>query len=76
MSEFRSVAKDICKLPTFLSTTLFRRIDVNFTGIVTRYAFLLLFSLFLVRNCGGEIKGSRIERKDENSLLRKKKKQK
>ncbi|XP_034705963.1 serine/threonine protein phosphatase 2A regulatory subunit B''beta-like [Vitis riparia] len=38
--EFRSVAKDICKLPTFLSTTLFRRIDVNFTGIVTRDAFV------------------------------------
>ena len=36
--EFRSVAKEICKLPTFHSTTLFRRIDVNFIGIVTRDA--------------------------------------
>ncbi|EEF40387.1 serine/threonine protein phosphatase 2A regulatory subunit B''beta [Ricinus communis] len=38
--EFKSVTKEICKLPSFFSTTLFRRIDVNGTGIVTRDAFV------------------------------------
>ena len=37
MAEFKAVTKDICKLPSFLSTTLFRKLDVNNTGIVTRY---------------------------------------
>ncbi|CAN6714750.1 unnamed protein product [Malus baccata var. baccata] len=30
--EFKSVAKDICKLPSFFSTSLFRKIDANRTG--------------------------------------------
>ncbi|KAM1095818.1 hypothetical protein EV1_010710 [Malus domestica] len=34
--EFKSVAKDICKLPSFFSTSLFRKIDANSTGFVTR----------------------------------------
>ncbi|XWS39172.1 hypothetical protein CRYUN_Cryun18bG0027200 [Craigia yunnanensis] len=38
--EFKVVTKDICKLPSFLSTTLFRKIDVNNTGIVTRDQFV------------------------------------
>lgn len=42
ISEFKSVAKEVCKLPSFFSTSLFRKIDVNSTGFVTRY-----YSLFL-----------------------------
>ncbi|XP_022929679.1 serine/threonine protein phosphatase 2A regulatory subunit B''beta-like [Cucurbita moschata] len=38
--EFRAVTKEICKLPSFFSTSLFRKIDVNSTGIVTRDAFI------------------------------------
>ncbi|XP_015887882.3 serine/threonine protein phosphatase 2A regulatory subunit B''alpha isoform X1 [Ziziphus jujuba] len=38
--EFKSVAKDICELPSFLSTALFRKIDVIGTGIVTRDQFI------------------------------------
>ncbi|KAK9293342.1 hypothetical protein L1049_021334 [Liquidambar formosana] len=38
--EFKSVAREICKLPSFFSTSLFRKIDVNCTGIVTRDAFV------------------------------------
>ncbi|GLT99343.1 hypothetical protein SLE2022_167860 [Rubroshorea leprosula] len=38
--EFKSVTKNICKLPSFLSTVLFRKIDVNGTGIVTRDQFV------------------------------------
>lgn len=38
--EFKSVTKEICKLPSFFSTTLFRRIDVNGTGLVTRDALV------------------------------------
>ncbi|TYJ20235.1 hypothetical protein E1A91_A09G249400v1 [Gossypium mustelinum] len=34
--EFKVVTKDICKLPSFFSTALFRKIDVNDSGIVTR----------------------------------------
>jgi hypothetical protein len=45
--EFRSVTKDICKLPTFLSSSLFRKIDTGETGIVTRYASpLFIWLLF------------------------------
>lgn len=38
--EFKSVTKDICKIPSFLSTALFKKIDVDSTGIVTRDAFI------------------------------------
>ncbi|KAJ9185790.1 hypothetical protein P3X46_005382 [Hevea brasiliensis] len=40
LHEFKSVTKEICKLPSFFSTVLFRRIDVNGTGFVTRDAFV------------------------------------
>ncbi|KAL2558022.1 Serine/threonine protein phosphatase 2A regulatory subunit B''beta [Forsythia ovata] len=38
--EFRRVTKEICKLPSFFSTALFRKIDVKCTGIVTRNTFV------------------------------------
>ncbi|MCL7028462.1 hypothetical protein MKW94_015945 [Papaver nudicaule] len=38
--EFKSVTKDICKLPSFFSSSLFKKIDVNCTGVVTRDAFV------------------------------------
>ncbi|XP_022997639.1 serine/threonine protein phosphatase 2A regulatory subunit B''beta-like [Cucurbita maxima] len=38
--EFRAVTKEVCKLPSFFSTSLFRKIDVNSTGTVTRDAFI------------------------------------
>nr|GMC97886.1 aspartate carbamoyltransferase 1, chloroplastic-like [Ipomoea batatas] len=34
--EFKLITKEICKLPSFFSTALFRKIDVNGTGNVTR----------------------------------------
>ncbi|KOM29999.1 hypothetical protein LR48_Vigan845s002700 [Vigna angularis] len=37
--EFKSITKEVCKLPSFFSTTLFRKID-NGTGVVTRNAFV------------------------------------
>ncbi|KAJ4722736.1 Serine/threonine-protein phosphatase 2A regulatory subunit B'' subunit alpha [Melia azedarach] len=40
IQEFKSVTKEICKLPSFFSTALFRRIDVDGTGIVTRDQFV------------------------------------
>ncbi|KAI3458712.1 hypothetical protein Pfo_015375 [Paulownia fortunei] len=40
MHEFKPVTKEICKLPSFFSTALFRKIDVDCTGIVTRDAFV------------------------------------
>ncbi|GAB4855349.1 hypothetical protein Ancab_023970 [Ancistrocladus abbreviatus] len=40
MNEFKAVTKEICKLPSFFSTVLFRKIDVNCTGFVTRDAFV------------------------------------
>ncbi|KAG8648095.1 serine/threonine protein phosphatase 2A regulatory subunit B''beta [Manihot esculenta] len=40
LHEFKSVTKEICKLPSFFSTALFRKIDVNGTGFVTRDAFV------------------------------------
>ncbi|KAK8605227.1 hypothetical protein V6N13_082678 [Hibiscus sabdariffa] len=40
LPEFKRVTKEICKLPSFFSTTLFRKIDVNGTGMVTRDAFI------------------------------------
>ncbi|KAH9698751.1 putative serine/threonine protein phosphatase 2A regulatory subunit B''gamma [Citrus sinensis] len=36
IQEFKLVTKEICKLPSFFSTALFRKIDVNNTGLVTR----------------------------------------
>ncbi|CAL9146839.1 unnamed protein product [Musa hybrid cultivar] len=39
-SEFKTVTKEICKLPSFLSSSLFRKIDVECTGIVSRDAFV------------------------------------
>ncbi|XP_031108975.1 serine/threonine protein phosphatase 2A regulatory subunit B''beta-like [Ipomoea triloba] len=40
MHEFKLITKEICKLPSFFSTALFRKIDVNGTGNVTRDAFV------------------------------------
>ncbi|KAK1266122.1 hypothetical protein QJS04_geneDACA015277 [Acorus gramineus] len=40
VQEFKSLTRDICKLPSFFSNTLFRKIDVNCTGIVTRDQFV------------------------------------
>ncbi|GAA0152013.1 protein phosphatase [Lithospermum erythrorhizon] len=40
MNEFKPVTKEICKLPSFFSAALFKKIDVNSTGIVTRDAFV------------------------------------
>ena len=41
MLEFKQVTKEICKLPSFFSTVLFRKIDVDCRGVVTRYAIFL-----------------------------------
>ncbi|RZC52165.1 hypothetical protein C5167_020585 [Papaver somniferum] len=38
--EFKLVTKDICKLPSFFSSSLFKKIDGNCTGVVTRDAFV------------------------------------
>ncbi|KAF5736743.1 serine/threonine protein phosphatase 2A regulatory subunit B''beta-like [Tripterygium wilfordii] len=38
--EFKAITKEICKLPSFFSSTLFRKIDVNGTGVVTRDQFV------------------------------------
>ncbi|GLT42295.1 hypothetical protein SLA2020_163040 [Shorea laevis] len=40
IDEFKPVTKEVCKLPTFLSSALFRKIDIDCTGIVTRDAFI------------------------------------
>ncbi|XP_073018761.1 probable serine/threonine protein phosphatase 2A regulatory subunit B''delta [Primulina eburnea] len=40
MNDFKLVTKEICKLPSFFSTVLFRKIDSDCTGIVTRDAFV------------------------------------
>lgn len=40
MNDFKAVTKEICKLPSFFSTILFQKIDVNGTGFVTRDAFV------------------------------------
>ncbi|KAH1229847.1 Serine/threonine protein phosphatase 2A regulatory subunit B''beta [Glycine max] len=37
--EFKSITKEVCKLPSFFSTSLFQKID-NGTGVVTRKAFI------------------------------------
>ncbi|CAN1192880.1 Serine/threonine protein phosphatase 2A regulatory subunit B''alpha [Linum perenne] len=40
IDEFKSVTKDVCNLPSFFSSVLFRRIDAESYGIVTRDAFI------------------------------------
>lgn len=40
INEFKLVTREICKLPSFFSTSLFRKIDCNGTGFVTRDAFI------------------------------------
>ncbi|OMO96118.1 serine/threonine-protein phosphatase 2A regulatory subunit B'' subunit alpha-like protein [Corchorus olitorius] len=35
-AEFKIVTKEVCKLPSFFSPTLFKKIDDKSTGIVTR----------------------------------------
>ncbi|KAK2643673.1 hypothetical protein Ddye_018868 [Dipteronia dyeriana] len=38
--EFKSITEEICKLPSFFSTSLFRKIDTNGTGMVKRDQFI------------------------------------
>ncbi|XP_042046238.1 serine/threonine protein phosphatase 2A regulatory subunit B''beta-like isoform X2 [Salvia splendens] len=40
MHEFKPVTKEICKLPSFFSATLFRKINTDCSGIVTRDVFV------------------------------------
>ncbi|KAH7300918.1 hypothetical protein KP509_23G003300 [Ceratopteris richardii] len=40
LSAFGPIVKEICKLPSFFSSSVFRKIDVNNTGLVTRSAFI------------------------------------
>ncbi|MBA0859759.1 hypothetical protein Goshw_010387, partial [Gossypium schwendimanii] len=40
LHEFKLVTREICKLPSFFSPSLFRKIDVNGTGFITRDAFI------------------------------------
>ncbi|XWS42584.1 hypothetical protein CRYUN_Cryun16bG0026800 [Craigia yunnanensis] len=40
LHEFKLVTKEICKLPSFFSPSLFRKIDVNSIGLITRDAFI------------------------------------
>ncbi|XP_006345898.1 serine/threonine protein phosphatase 2A regulatory subunit B''beta-like isoform X2 [Solanum tuberosum] len=40
MDEFKPITKEICKLPSFFSTVLFRKIDVDRTGVITRDVFV------------------------------------
>ncbi|KAI4311023.1 hypothetical protein MLD38_035960 [Melastoma candidum] len=40
IQDFKLVTKEICKMPSFFSTSLFRKIDVNGSGQVTREAFV------------------------------------
>lgn len=40
IDEFKSVTKEVCKLPSFFSSALFRMIDTDCIGIVTRDAFI------------------------------------
>ncbi|KAK4847771.1 hypothetical protein QYF36_005719 [Acer negundo] len=37
--EFKLVTKEVCGVPSFFSSALFRKIDIDCTGIVTRDAF-------------------------------------
>ncbi|KAJ4968431.1 hypothetical protein NE237_015132 [Protea cynaroides] len=38
--EFKAVTREICKIPSFFSTALFKKIDANCTGVITRDAFV------------------------------------
>ncbi|XP_076955327.1 serine/threonine protein phosphatase 2A regulatory subunit B''beta-like [Bidens hawaiensis] len=40
LDEFKPVTKEICMLSSFFSSTLFKKIDVGDTGLVTRDAFV------------------------------------
>ncbi|CAN1270361.1 Serine/threonine protein phosphatase 2A regulatory subunit B''alpha [Linum perenne] len=40
IDEFKYVTKEVCKLPSFFSSAIFRRIDEDCYGIVTRDAFV------------------------------------
>ncbi|KAJ8542244.1 hypothetical protein K7X08_017110 [Anisodus acutangulus] len=40
MDEFKPITKEICKLPSFFSPALFRKIDVDRMGIITRDVFV------------------------------------
>ncbi|PKA59229.1 putative serine/threonine-protein phosphatase 2A regulatory subunit B'' subunit TON2 [Apostasia shenzhenica] len=40
IEEFRSVTKEVCKLPSFFSSLLFRKIDKDSSGFVTRGSFI------------------------------------
>ncbi|XP_057423877.1 serine/threonine protein phosphatase 2A regulatory subunit B''beta-like [Lotus japonicus] len=40
LHEFKAVTKEICKLPSFFSTALFKKIDISFTGTITRDQFI------------------------------------
>lgn len=40
LAAFVPVVKEICKLPSFFSSSVFKKIDVNDTGFVTRNAFV------------------------------------
>ncbi|KAK4282943.1 hypothetical protein QN277_014256 [Acacia crassicarpa] len=40
MHEFKLATKELCKLPSFFSSSLFRKIDANGTGLVTRDTFV------------------------------------
>ncbi|ONK80515.1 uncharacterized protein A4U43_C01F18650 [Asparagus officinalis] len=40
VQDFKTVTKEICKLPSFFSSVLFRRIDVDCIGTITRNAFV------------------------------------
>ncbi|KMZ73509.1 Serine/threonine protein phosphatase 2A regulatory subunit B'subunit alpha [Zostera marina] len=40
VEDFALVTKEICKLPSFISSTLFKRIDSDCVGIVTRDEFV------------------------------------
>ncbi|KAA3480849.1 serine/threonine protein phosphatase 2A regulatory subunit B''beta-like isoform X1 [Gossypium australe] len=43
--EFKAVTKEICKLPSFFSTALFRKIDINNRGIVTGKYIIIWYEL-------------------------------
>ncbi|KAE8686106.1 putative serine/threonine protein phosphatase 2A regulatory subunit B''epsilon [Hibiscus syriacus] len=40
INEYKTVTKEVCKLPSFLSSSLFRKIDIDCVGLVTRDAFI------------------------------------
>ncbi|XP_044482894.1 serine/threonine protein phosphatase 2A regulatory subunit B''beta-like [Mangifera indica] len=40
LQEFKLVTREICKLPSFFSMALFKKIDIDNTGYVTRNAFV------------------------------------